>query len=60
MPTDSTNLYASMAETLCELFAEQYELTTDYVYAEFANPGINTLDEVNDALHFSSFLVYKP
>jgi hypothetical protein len=47
------------AHCLCELFADLHELTVDYVWAEFANPEVDSLETVNDALDMTDVLVYS-
>lgn len=43
---------------LCDEFAEKYELPTDYVYIEFVDPMVATLETVTKALDVTSLMVY--
>lgn len=43
---------------LCDTFAMDYELPTDYVYMEFVDPTVASLEAVTEALDVSSLLVY--
>ena len=49
----------SKAYRLCEEFAERYELPTDYVYMEFIDPDVASLETVTMALDVSSLSVYS-
>lgn len=44
---------------ICDVFAEEYELTTDYVYMEFVDPSIADLETVTQALDVGSLMVYN-
>lgn len=44
---------------LCDVFAVEHELTNDYVYAEFANPEVDSLKAVTESLDPSTWLVYS-
>ena len=46
------------AYNLCDKFAEKYELPTDYVYMEFVNPMVATLETVTKALDVAALMVY--
>lgn len=46
------------AFSMCDAFAEQYELPTDYIYMEFVDPSVSDLDAVVEALDVSSLTVY--
>ena len=46
------------AYNLCDKFAEKYELPTDYVYMEFVDPMVATLETVTKALDVTSLMVY--
>lgn len=50
---------AYKAHRLCDEFAEKYELPTDYVYMEFVDPTVASLETVTEALDVASFLVYN-
>jgi hypothetical protein len=52
-------LKRTVAHGLCELFADVHELPVDYVWAEFANPEVDSLETVNEALDIASLLVYN-
>jgi hypothetical protein len=47
------------AHRLCDEFAEKYELPTDYVYMEFVDPTVASLEAVIEALDVASLLVYN-
>lgn len=47
------------AHKMCDEFAEEYELPTDYIYAEFADPTTATLETVIKALDFDALFVYN-
>ena len=49
---------SSKAYKLCDEFAEKYELPTDYVYMEFVDPTVATLETVTSALDVTSLMVY--
>lgn len=44
---------------ICEEFAERYELPVDYVYMEFVDPTVATLEAVTQALDVGSLMVYS-
>jgi hypothetical protein len=46
------------AHSMCEMFADLYELPVDYVWAEFANPEVDGLKAVTQALDVATLLVY--
>lgn len=47
------------AFSMCDAFAEEYELPTDYIYMEFVDPCVASLEAVTEALDVSSLLVYN-
>lgn len=59
MNTESTVTATNEAHKLCDKFAERYELPTDYVYMEFIDPDVASLEAVTLALDVSSLLVYS-
>jgi hypothetical protein len=60
MPTQSSNLNPQkIAFLLCEEFADLHELPVDYVWAEFTNPEVDSLQAVTEALDMSEQLVYS-
>jgi len=44
---------------MCDAFAEQYELPTDYIYMEFVDPSVASLEAVIEALDVGSLMVYS-
>lgn len=44
---------------ICDAFAEEHELTTDYVYMEFVDPSVANLETVTQVLDVSSLMVYS-
>lgn len=44
---------------LCDTFAMDYELPTDYVWQEFVDPTVASLEAVTEALDVGSLLVYS-
>lgn len=46
------------ASRMCDAFAEEWELPTDYVYMEFVNPEVANLEEVVKALDVDALFVY--
>jgi hypothetical protein len=44
---------------MCDKFAEKYELPTDYIYMEFVDPTVDSLETVTKALDLASLLVYS-
>lgn len=44
---------------MCDAFAEQYELPTDYIYMEFVDPSVDSLEAVTEALDVGSLMVYS-
>lgn len=47
------------AYSMCDAFAEQYELPTDYIYMEFVDPSVASLEAVTEALDVGSLMVYS-
>lgn len=47
------------AYSMCDAFAEQYELPTDYIYMEFVDPTVASLEAVTEALDVGSLMVYS-
>ena len=59
MTKEITLAYSShKAHKLCDGFAEKYELPTDYVYMEFVDPTVATLEAVTLALDVAALMVY--
>jgi hypothetical protein len=58
--TQSRNhlMQQTAAHSICEMFADLYELPVDYVWAEFANPEVDGLEAVTQALDVAALLVY--
>lgn len=50
---------ALMAYRMCDEFAEEYELPTDYIYMEFVDPEVASLETVTKALDIDALLVYN-
>lgn len=50
---------ALKAFEMCDAFAEQYELPTDYIYMEFVDPTVASLEAVTEALDVGSLMVYS-
>lgn len=53
------DLEAYEAHKMCDEFAEEYELPTDYIYMEFVNPTVDSLEAVTKALDIGSLFVYN-
>jgi hypothetical protein len=49
---------AMEAYRLCEAFASDHELPTEYVWQEFVDPTVASLKAVTKALDVNSLLVY--
>lgn len=47
------------AFSMCDAFAEEYELPTDYIYMEFVDPSVASLEAVTEALDVGSLMVYS-
>lgn len=47
------------AYSMCDAFAEEYELPTDYIYMEFVDPSVASLEAVTEALDVGSLMVYS-
>jgi len=47
------------AYSMCDAFAEEYELPTDYIYMEFVDPCVASLETVMEALDVDALLVYN-
>ena len=47
------------AFSMCDAFAEEYELPTDYIYMEFVDPCVASLEAVTEALDVDALLVYN-
>ena len=47
------------AYTMCDEFAEKYELPTDYIYMEFTDPTVDSLEVVTKALDVDALFVYN-
>ena len=47
------------AYRICDAFAEEYELSADYVYMEFVNPEVASLEAVTKALDVDALFVYN-
>ena len=59
MTKEITLAYSShKAHKLCDEFAKKYELPTDYVYMEFVDPTVATLEAVTLALDVAALMVY--
>lgn len=58
IPT-SSNHTQETAHSLCEAFAELYELPVDYVWEEFVNPEVDDLATVTKALEVGGLMAYS-
>lgn len=47
------------AYRMCDSFAEEHELSTDYVYMEFVNPEVVGLEAVTKALDVNTLSIYN-
>ena len=47
------------AYRMCDAFAEKHELPTDYVYMEFVDPEVASIDTVMKALDVDTLFVYN-
>ncbi len=59
MQTNLSFQQAYKAHLMCDKFAEKYELPTDYIYMEFVDPTVDSLETVTKALDLASLLVYS-
>ena len=50
---------AYKAHKMCDDFAEKYELPTDYVYMEFVDPTVASLETVIRCLDVDALFVYN-
>lgn len=50
---------AYSAFVVCDNFAARYELPVDYIYMEFVDPSVESLDTVLDTLDIHSLLTYN-
>lgn len=53
------DLEAYEAHKMCDEFAEEYELPTDYIYMEFVNPTVDSLEAVTKALDIGALFIYN-
>jgi hypothetical protein len=49
---------AMEAYSICDQFAERYELPVEYVWMEFVDPTVATLEAVTQALDVATLMVY--